>query len=146
MERAPPNISSASGISTKQRLALGALAPTRPNAIPTPVPRERPLVLPAVRTNTASLIPLSFKKKLPLPPSSGNSASGFFSVDDTSVPACSPTLEQQRDRNTPVSSPTVQFTQPSQTLVASPIDSIIHEDPAFLRCGSRSLIPILTFS
>ncbi|CAA7266639.1 unnamed protein product [Cyclocybe aegerita] len=60
-------IPSGSGISTKQRLAQGALAPTIPKEVPSaplkpPLPKSAPKPLPT-RTNTSSFSGLSFKKK-----------------------------------------------------------------------------------
>ncbi|KAJ3502486.1 hypothetical protein NLJ89_g8864 [Agrocybe chaxingu] len=60
-------VPSGSGISTKQRLAQGALAPTIPKEVPSaplkpPPPRSTPKPLPT-RTNTSSFSGLSFKKK-----------------------------------------------------------------------------------
>ncbi|KAF8078396.1 hypothetical protein FPV67DRAFT_1557732 [Lyophyllum atratum] len=54
-EMVPENIASGSGISTKQRLAQGALAPTRPKSIPLPAPKQRPPVPPPKTPSTPML-------------------------------------------------------------------------------------------
>jgi hypothetical protein len=51
---------SASILSTKQRIALGALAPTKPKAMPLPLPKPS---LPLPGKANSALMALSFKKK-----------------------------------------------------------------------------------
>lgn len=101
---ASENIASSSGISTKQRLAQGALAPMPANA-----PRaERPHI-PPVRTTSNAMLPVGFKKKLPTPV-----GANYFAIGDSTTPASShpegPTLAAL---NAPIS-PKVSFPEISQ--------------------------------
>ncbi|KAG6842490.1 hypothetical protein C0991_000016 [Blastosporella zonata] len=89
-EFAPEHVALGSGLSTKQRLSLGALAPRPPKAIPPPPPKSR--IQPShLRTASSSLMPLSFKKSTvsaPMIPTGGvNDAKSSISP-----PGLGPTL------------------------------------------------------
>ncbi|RDB28456.1 hypothetical protein Hypma_015299 [Hypsizygus marmoreus] len=144
----PQAIPSSSGISTKQRLAQGALAPTHPKSLPLPVPRERPQPpaqrphLPPVKTGP---IPLNLKKNLPTPVqprNAGGTISGsYFNVED----GRSPTMPHMPHEQGPTSatqhvqlSPRTQH--PDFPQAASPQDYTMHnidEVPAFSDPFSR---------
>lgn len=127
------NIASGSGISTKQRLAQGALAPTRPNEVPLPSQKERPQV-PPIKTSSSSLMNLSFKKKN-LPASTGGS--GFFAMDDSTIPdsAGNPAQEQLTltALNAPVS-PEAPYPELPHTF-ASPVD-FMDDEPTPTSAGT----------
>ncbi|GLB33577.1 hypothetical protein LshimejAT787_0104610 [Lyophyllum shimeji] len=88
------NIASGSGISTKQRLAQGALAPTRPNAIPLPAPKQK-VPPPPLRINSGGMMNLSFKKKPPATPVLG--LGGSFATEDnrSTLATQSPVADQE---------------------------------------------------
>ncbi|KAF5377681.1 hypothetical protein D9615_005211 [Tricholomella constricta] len=123
-EMAPEKVASGSGISIKQRLAQGALAPTRPKAIPLPTPKLKPS-LPPVKT---ALMNLSFKKKTVSTPVL--SASGSFAMDNNRSPTmpqpavgdCEPTLAAL---NAPLSPVSQDMHIPQ--VAASPQDYTMHE-------------------
>ncbi|KAG5639362.1 hypothetical protein H0H81_003506 [Sphagnurus paluster] len=106
------NLASGSALSTKQRLAQGALAPTRPKAIPLPPPKPKSQAPPAIKTSTAtaSIMPLGFKKKAV--PTPTLSTSGSFAENRS--PLNEPTLA---GLNAPPSSPTQHQSQDDHTNV-----------------------------
>lgn len=60
-DMSPSELTAGGGISTKQRLGIGALAPTNPGTGPPPPPKQRPLP----ESRPSALIGLKIKKKIP---------------------------------------------------------------------------------
>ncbi|KAF8973779.1 hypothetical protein BDZ97DRAFT_1776820 [Flammula alnicola] len=114
-DMAPSEIPSSSGISTKQRLAQGALAPTLPKQMPATIPKPPPKPLPT-RTPSTSLMGLSFKKKsippLAMPTGSASRPEAYFA--SLNSPAI---LSPQIQDSFFTSSPDTSFSGPSQNTV-----------------------------
>ncbi|KAG6831266.1 hypothetical protein H0H92_011776 [Tricholoma furcatifolium] len=136
-------VPSGSGISTKQRLALGALAPVNPKAKALPLPKPK-TQQPPPRTPSTNLMPTGFKKKTaatPVLPMGGTSSTDDIrssslphspvnaTLDQTPVPF-SPIESSTRVYQAVLPEPTVPLIDPRMAAAEAFLSDIMPPDLA----------------